>query len=102
MENEKNVLIADAQEVLETLSRIMRREETEDTVVKLREETKTTEEDGRTYVDRGERVEIVRTRPRLCDAIRAAELLGKRYGMFGERVEGSITLPLMFVGEEKL
>lgn len=102
MENEKNALVADKQEILETLSRIMRREETEDTVVKLREETKTTEEDGRTYVDRGERVEIVKVRPRLSDALRAAELLGKQYGMFSERVEGSITLPLVVCGEEKL
>ncbi len=101
MENE-NKAVATSAEVLETLTRILRREETEDTVVKLREETKTTEEDGRTFVERGERVEVVKMRPRLSDVTRAAELIGKHYGIFGERIEGSIALPLIICGEDEL
>jgi|GEM_PF-1281372 len=101
MEEEKKP-IADKQEVLETLTRILRREETEDSIVKLREETKTTEDDGRTFVDRSERVQIVKVRPRLADTIRAAELLGKAQGMFGDRVTASIELPLCIRGEEDL
>ncbi len=94
--------VATEREILERLSRILRREETEDTVVKLREETKTTEEDGKTFVERGERVEVVRMRPKLSDVLRAGELLGKHYGMFGERLEGSIALPLIICGEDEL
>lgn len=94
--------VASEREILERLSRILRREETEDTVVKLREETKTTEDGGRTYVERGERTELLKTRPKLTDVIRAGELLGKHYGMFGEKLEGSIALPLIICGEDEL
>lgn len=101
MENENKAVATEA-EVLEALTRILRREETEDSIVKLREETKTTEEDGRTFVERGERVEVVKLRPRLSDVTRAAELIGKHYGLFGERIEGSIALPLIICGEDEL
>ena len=94
--------IADEREILERLSRILRGEETEDTVVKLREETRTTEKDGRTFVERGERTQIVPVRPKLSDVLRAGELLGKHYGMFGEKLTGSIALPLIGCGEEDL
>lgn len=94
--------IADEKEVLRTLTRILRREETEDAVVKLREETRTTEEDGKTYVERGERVEVVKLRPKLADVEKAAELLGKHHGIFSERIEGSIALPLIICGEDEL
>ena len=94
--------IADEREVLETLTRILRREATEDTAVKLRTESRSTDEDGETVVERGERVEIVKTRPRLADVTRAAELVGKYHGMFGERLEGSIALPLIICGEDEL
>lgn len=101
MENERNK-VADEAEVLEELSRILRREESEDSVIKLREETRTTEEGGKVYVERGERCEVVKLRPRLADVVRAAELLGKHYGTFGERIEGSIALPLIICGEDEL
>ncbi len=101
MESEKQT-IASETEVLEALTRILRREESEDSVVKVRDETKTVAEDGKTYVERGERVEVVRVRPRLSDVIRAAELIGKSHGIFGERVSGSITLPLIICGEDDL
>ena len=99
MENEKRV--ANESEVLETLTRIMRREVTEDSVVKLREETKTVE-DGRVVTQRIEHSDVVRVRPKLQDVIRAAELIGKAHGIFSEKVEGSITLPLIICGEEEL
>ena len=101
MENENKAVASEA-EVLEALTRILRREETEDSVVKLREETKTTEEDGRVTVERGERAEVVKLRPRLSDVTKAAELIGKHYGLFGERIEGSIALPLIICGEDEL
>ena len=63
---------------------------------------RSTDEDGETVVERGERVEIVKTRPRLADVTRAAELVGKYHGIFGERLEGSIALPLIICGEDEL
>lgn len=101
MEN-TNESIALEDEVLKTLTKIMRREETEDCVVKLRDERRTTDEDGKTLVSRDEYAEIVKVRPKLADVLRAAELIGKAHGMFSERVEGSITLPLIICGEDEL
>lgn len=94
--------IANEREVLETLTRILRRAETEDAVVKLRTETRSTDEDGKVYVDRDEHIEMHEQRPNLADVIHAAELLGKYHGMFGERLEGSIALPVIVCGEDEL
>ena len=94
--------IADEREVLVTLTRILRREATEDTVVKLRTESRSTDEYGEAVVERSERVEVMKTCPRLADVTRAAELVGKYHGMFGERLEGSIALPLIICGEDEL
>lgn len=101
MENEKTKTATEG-EVLETLTRILRREETEDSVVKLRSETKTTDEDGNTVIERSEHAETVAVRAKLSDVIRAAELIGKSYGMFSDRLEGSIALPLIICGEDDL
>ena len=63
------------QEVLETLTRVMRQEETEQTVV-----TK--------MVGNGmSEVEIVDKKPSLREVLKAAELLGKRYAMFTDKVD---------------
>ena len=48
--------IADEREVLETLTRILRREATEDTAVKLRTESRSTDEYGEAVVERSERL----------------------------------------------
>lgn len=94
--------IAGVREVLAALSRIVRREETEDVPLKLRTETRSTGDCGEPVIERSERVELVRVRPRLADVNRSAELLGKYYGVFRDRVEGSIALPVMICGEEDL
>ncbi len=39
---------------------------------------------------------------RTADVLRAAELLGKHYGLFSDRVSGSVTLPVVICGEEDL
>lgn len=94
--------ISDEREVLEALTRILRREETEDTLLKLRTETRTTDEDGKVHIDRDERAELHAMRPKLADVIRAAELLGKYHGIFKERLDGSIALPVIICGEDEL
>ena len=98
----QNEGIASEAEVLKALTKILRREETEDTLVKLKDETKTTDENGKTYIERSERVELAKVRPRLADVTRAAELIGKYHGIFGERIDGSITLPVIICGEDEL
>ncbi len=101
-EKEVNEKIASESEVLEKLTEILRRTETEDTVIKLRDEVKTTEEDGRCVVERGEHVEVAKLRPKISDVIRAAELIGKYHGMFSENLTGKIELPLIICGEDEL
>ena len=63
--------IAEENEVLQALTRVLRREGREEGA-------------------------------RTADVLRAAELLGKHYSLFSDRVSGSVTLPLIICGEEEL
>ena len=73
--------IATAEEVLETFTRILRREEVEYQVVTLKT-VKTYWENGKKCVDEKETAERVAIPARLSDVNRAAEALAKRYGLF--------------------
>lgn len=75
IESLRNERTADAQEVLEYLTSVMRGEsEGEEIVLK--------------GVGKGsQKIEWVRKKPSEKDKLKAAELLGKRFGMFKERVE---------------
>ena len=80
-------LIATGDEVLKALTRILRREERETVVVTLRSHMPVICEDGRTrYADR-EETHLEQIPPKLSDVTRAAELLGKRYALWTDRVE---------------
>lgn len=83
--------IADATEVMEYLTSVMRRERKEVVVVTLvRERSEfVPDSDGRLRKQtvREEFPELVEIPARLCDANKAAELLGKRYRLFTDRVE---------------
>lgn len=87
----KSDKIADATEVLEYLTRVMRREEKEKVVVTLKEEKSDWElgADGkyRKNTVKGERVEVVEIEARLSDANTAAIQLAKRYGLINCDVE---------------
>jgi phage terminase small subunit len=85
LESEK---IAKQDEILQYLTRVMRREERETQVVTLRySESKWV--DGKKVTEEGERAEVVEIPPRLSDSNRAAELLGKRYAIWTDRTEHS-------------
>lgn len=83
--------IADAQEVMEYLTSVMRREKSETVVVTLnKEETKyAPDENGtmRKQTVKQEVPQLVEIPAKLSDANKAAELLGKRYSLFTDRVE---------------
>ena len=66
--------VATAEEVLETFTRIMRGEITEDTVK---------------HVAGGEDV-ITSQMPKIAERHKAAEMLGKRYGLFSDRPEDDV------------
>lgn len=97
--------IADAQEVMEYLTKVMRREMKESVVVTVTKERSE-------YVDTGdgkprkktvkeEVPQIVEIPAKLSDANKAAELLGKRYSLFTDKVQAEIVVP-KFEGEDEL
>ena len=86
-----NERTADAQEVLEYLTSVMRREKKECIVVTLTKETSTyvTDEQGkpRKQMIKEEMAQIVEIPAKLSDANKAAELLGKRYGLYTDKLD---------------
>lgn len=82
--------IADAAEVLKYLTRIIRNEETEQVVI--------TENIG----DYTSEARIVSKELSAKDKIKAAELIGKRYRLFTDRVEADVNASVIFEGENDL
>ena len=70
-----NERVADVQEVLETLTRTLRQQEEEEVVV--------TEMIGNGLSE----AKIIKKKPNLREVLKAAELLGKRYALFTDKVD---------------
>lgn len=91
MSEVKNNKIAEATEVMEYLTSVMRREKTESVVVTLSEEKSEykPDENGtmRKFTEKKEVPTIVNIPAKLSDANKAAELLGKRYSLFTDKVD---------------
>lgn len=91
MAEKEDALIAKQDEVLRYLTSVMRRELSEHVVVTLSEESSFYEPDingtMRKRTERKEASEVVEIPARLSDANKAAELLGKRYGLYTDVVE---------------
>lgn len=82
--------VASITEILEYYTRVMRREETESVVVTLKEKQSgwaTNKETGKrekVTVEK-EKTEIVQIPTKVADANKAAEMLGKNYGIWSEK-----------------
>ena len=89
----ESALIAKQDEVLQHLTRVMRREEKEYAVVTLRTK-KVWYEDGKRNEEETEKAEVVELPTRVSDTNKAAELLGKRYMLWVEKqqIEGNLGL----------
>ncbi len=98
-------LIADQDEVMRYLTAVMRREMTDSVVVTLKKETSkyVPDEEGkmRKQTVKEEVPQIVKIPAQLRDSNKAAELLGRAYGIYTDRVETDIVLPI-FGGEDEL
>jgi len=81
MQGKNSKRIATQDEVLEYLTRVLRGEEKEESIVTLQDKEF---EGKKMYVT--ERVESVYTDPKIKDRNKAAELLGKRYGLYTDKV----------------
>ena len=90
MASKQSALIASQDEVLEYLTRVMRRQENEHTVQVVGEYVPVTAQNKSggeyTSIKRQERTKVVDIPTPVKDANKAAELLGKRYAIFTENV----------------
>ena len=97
--------IANVQEVMEYLTKVMRREMKESVVVTLTKEHSEYVDTGdgkpRKQTVKEEVPQIVEIPAKLSDANKAAELLGKRYSLFTDKVQAEIVVP-KFEGEDEL
>ena len=106
MKSKEEELIATQDEVLRYLTKVMRREEKECAVVTLkRKESKWVynEETGKNQKQtiEDEIPKVIEFPTRVCDSNKAAELLGKRYGIYKENInlEGEV---IILSGDDEL
>jgi phage terminase small subunit len=86
----KSEKTADAKEVMEYLTSVLRGETTAEVVVV---------ENVGNYKSEARRVEKA---PDEKERLKAAELLGKRYGIFTEKLKVDVALPVVISGEDEL
>lgn len=99
MAEKEKELIADQDEVMRYLSSVMRRELKESVVVTLQEKTEKWVKDEDTgklkkQTITEEKPAVVEIPARLSDSNKAAELLGKAYGLYTDRVESDVDMEL--------
>lgn len=106
MSEKEEELIAKQDEVLKYLTEVMRREKSEHVVVTLVEEKSyyALDEDGkmRKRTEKKEYPQIIEIPARLSDSNKAAELLGKRYSLFTDKVDVDGAVPVVITGGEEL
>lgn len=98
MAEKEKELIADQDEVMRYLTAVMRREKKDSVVVTLQKETSTyvPDADGkmRKRTVKEEVPEIVQIPAQLRDSNKAAELLGRAYGIYSDRIEADVDMEL--------
>ena len=102
MAEKESELIADQDEVMKYLSAVMRREHKESVVVTLQNKVEKWVKDEDTGKLKKQTVTeespaIVDIPARLSDANKAAELLGKAYGLYTEKIEQAVDMDLNIV-----
>ena len=104
MEEKEKELIADQDEVMKYLTSVMRREKTESVVVTLSKEKSTyvPDEKGtmRKQTVKEDVAQIVDIPARLSDSNKAAELLGKRYGLYTEKIETDVEISPIVIKDD--
>lgn len=87
-------LIADQDEVLQTLTRVLRRQEMDTVVVTCKERSSKYDEKGKKVTIEKEVPQLVQVPTKVSDLNKAAELLGKRYALFTDKVETDVDMDL--------
>ena len=86
LKEKEDALIAKQDEVLKKLTRILRREELDSVVTVCKSHKSYYDENGNKVTFSSEEPIVVEIPAKISDVNRAAELLGKRYGMFTEKI----------------
>lgn len=104
LEEKEDTLVAKQDEVLQTLTRVLRRQEMDTVVVTCKERSSGYDENGKKVIIEKEVPQLVRVPTKVSDLNKAAELLGKRYGLYTEKVDldadTSITVCVDYGGGE--
>lgn len=87
-------LIADQDEILRTLTRVLRRQEMDTVVVTCKERSSKYDEKGKKVIIEKEVPQLVQVPTKVSDLNKAAELLGKRYALFTDKVETDVDMDL--------
>lgn len=95
--DKKNERIAKQDEILETLTRILRREEHETVVVTTKTKKSYYDENGKKVTEEQEVPQVVEVPTRISDVNKAAELMGKRYRLWVDRIssDGQMTVEIV-------
>lgn len=99
MAEKDSELIASQDEVLQTLTAIMRREKKEVIVASHKVRKSYFDEEGRKCVNEEEVPVMVEIDTKISDVNKAAELLGKRYGLFSDKVNVESTQKVVIVDD---
>ena len=106
MAEKEKELIADQDEVMRYLTAVMRREHKENVVVTLSKETSSyaPDENGtyRKQTIKEEIPKVVEIPTMVKDANKAAELLGRAYGIYTDKVDVDGVIPVVISGGEQL
>ena len=94
MAEKEDALIAKQDEVLQTLTRVLRRQEMDTVVVTCKERSSGYDENGKKVIVEKEVPRVVQIPTRVNDLNKAAELLGKRYGLYTEKIETDVDMEL--------
>lgn len=90
----EDALIAKQDEVLQTLTRVLRRQEPDTVVVTCKERRSGYDENGKKVIVEKEVPQLVQVLTRVSDLNKAAELLGKRYGLYTDTIEQTVDAEL--------
>ena len=94
MAEKEDALIAKQDEVLQTLTRVLRRQEMDTVVVTCKERSSRYDENGKKVIVEKEAPRVVQIPTRVNDLNKAAELLGRRYGLYTEKIETDVDMEL--------
>ena len=96
--NEKEAdLIASQDEVLQTLTRVLRREENDIVVVTCRQRKSYYDSNGKKVIEEKEVPKMVEIPAKISDVNKSAELLGKRYALYTDKVDNNVDMELNIV-----